>query len=438
MEKTIAEQLSDIKAELGTLTKEEIKSALDKVEKEIKSIENKADKTELKSLTDAVDAIKTTLEESKAWQVKKDEADQKNQDALNKLATESKRKGVGTNGSEEKSFNQILGEAIEKNADRISGFGKGQPEVKIDLMPEHKEAGKDGKREVKAVGDMSISANFSSANTFFQDRRPLIQVPYNRVYLGDILPGGTSNGTSIIYPKENGGEGAAAVWEDPSQDKAQMDWDLTTQTVYFKWIAGIVIVDREMLDDIPFMTSYIQNKMLISLKTAENSFILNGTNASNPVTGLLSAASSYDGSFSADVDKLVDAAYGQIVEDTNEFYQGTTLVLRPRDAVHIGLNKASGSGEYNLPEGSAAFGNGNLSLAGIDKVTTTSLDQGNFLVFDKSAVMFIKRMIPELRLFEDSALAKRNKVMFRIEERATLATFNNSAIVKGTLSTVGS
>jgi hypothetical protein len=47
--------------------------------------------------------------------------------------------------------------------------------------------------------------------------------------------------------------------------------------------------------------------------------------------------------------------------------------------------------------------------------------------------MFIRRMSPELRMFEDSALAKKNKIMFRIEERATLIGFNDAAIVSGTL-----
>jgi hypothetical protein len=52
--------------------------------------------------------------------------------------------------------------------------------------------------------------------------------------------------------------------------------------------------------------------------------------------------------------------------------------------------------------------------------------------------MFIKRLQPELRMFEDSTLAKLNKIMFRVEERATLAIFNNAALVKGTLAPVGS
>jgi hypothetical protein len=41
-------------------------------------------------------------------------------------------------------------------------------------------------------------------------------------------------------------------------------------------------------------------------------------------------------------------------------------------------------------------------------------------------------MATEIRMFEDAALAKKNKVMFRIEERVSMAIFNNDAIVKGT------
>ena len=175
--------------------------------------------------------------------------------------------------------------------------------------------------------------------------------------------------------------------------------------------------------------------MLISLKVAENNFILNGTADANPVTGLLTAATAYDGTFTAAVDKIVDSAYGQIPEDTFEFYQGNTAILNVRDAVKIGLNKATGSGEYDLPDGTVVFENGALKVAGLQMATTTQLAANNFLTFDKTAVLFINRLKPELRMFEDATLAKQNKVMFRIEERITLAIFNNTALVKGTLTT---
>lgn len=328
-----------------------------------------------------------------------------------------------------KTFNEIITETVEANVDAIKNFKKGQGTLSLRLKGFEDE----NIKEVKAVGDMS-NTNFTNIGEFTTDRRTqIIETPYNRVWLSDILPSGSSsNSGAVLYPKENGGEGAAALWTDPTADKAQMDFDLTTQSSYFKWIAGYVIVGRELLDDVDFMLSYIQRKMLISLKTAENNFILNGSTDTNPVSGLLDLATAYSGSKTIDVEKILDAAYGQIVEDTFGFYNPTDVLVMPRKAVDIGLNKAAGSGEYDLPMGSVAWVNGKLTVGGLLTTTTTEIGNGNFLTFDRNATMFIRRMMPELRIFEDSTLAKKNKIMFRIEERATVIGFNNSAIVSGT------
>ncbi len=320
----------------------------------------------------------------------------------------------------QKSFNENLAEAIKENEEAIRGFRKGSPEVTIAM---------------KAVGDMSIANNFPTATPFIQEaQQGLILNPYNRVWLADLLPSATSTANSVIYPKENGGEGAVAFW-DKTGNKAQVDYDLTSQSAFFKWIAGYVVVEREMLDDISWLTGYLQSKLLIGLKTAENDLILNGTSDSttNPVTGLLTAATAYDGDFTELVDMIIDAAYGQIPEKTNDFYVPTNVVLHPRDIVKVGLNKATGSGEYDLPMGSVAFANGRLSISGLDTVGTTSIDKNDFLTFDRNAAMFLRRMKPEIRMFEDATLAKANKVMFRIEERVSLAIFNDDAIVSGTV-----
>jgi HK97 family phage major capsid protein len=319
----------------------------------------------------------------------------------------------------QKTFNENLAEAIKSNEDAIRGFRKGSPELRLTL---------------KAVGDMSIANNFPNATPFVQEvQQGLITNPYNRVWLADLLPSATSTANSVIYPKENGGEGAVAFW-DKTGNKAQVDYDLTSQSAFFKWIAGYAVVDREMLDDIVWLTGYLQSKLLIGLKTAENSLILNGTSDSstNPVIGLIASATAYDGDYTALLDMIIDAAYGQIPEKTNDFYVPTNVILHPRDIVKVGLNKASGSGEYDLPIGTVMFSNGRLSVSGLETVGTTSITKNNFIAFDRNATMFLRRMNPEIRLFEDSTLAKVNKVMFRIEERVSLAVFNGNAIVKGT------
>jgi HK97 family phage major capsid protein len=428
--------MSDLNKQFETIEQKLDKtlSAQETATQKAESVEKKLGEVEgsVKAVKDTVDTVKSEL--STQIKVVSDEVELIKRDSAKAIETKSQ--------DNNKSFNQILGETIERNAQSIQDYRKEKGEVSFHMMPELKEKSGDKELlEVKAVGDMSIAANFqgATATALTQDVRgfnQLIESPYNRVWLGDILPGGTSGGSSILYPKENGTDGGAALWTDPTADKPQMDFNITGQTAYFKWLAGIVIIERGMLDDIPFLISYLQNKMLISLKTAENGFILNGSADTNPVTGLNGAATAYNGALTSKVDRIVDAAYGQLVEDTFEFYSPTHTILTPRDAVNIGLNKASGSGEYDLPDGSVAFANGKLQVAGLTNVTTTLVGSGNFIALDARATMFVRRLQPELRMFEDAALAKKNKVMFRIEERATLAVFNNKAIVKGTLAAV--
>ena len=319
----------------------------------------------------------------------------------------------------EKTFNENLAEAIKENAQLIQNFKKGSSEVTMTM---------------KTVGDMSFATNFSAAAPIRQQvNQGLIWNPYNRVWLADILPSTTSTANSVIYPKENGGEGGVAHWTG-SGNKAQVDFDFTSQSAFFKWLAGYVVVDREMLDDINWLTTYLQQKLLISLKVAENDFVLNGTadTSTNPVAGLLDNATAYDGSLTNFTEMIIDAAFGQIPSGTYDFYNPTNVLLNPRDVVTVGLNKAAGSGEYDLPSNSVAFGNGKLAIAGLETIPTTSMSANNFLAFDKNAVMFLRRMNPEIRMFEDATLAKANKVMFRIEERVSMAIFNDQALVKGT------
>ena len=336
------------------------------------------------------------------------------------LGVEMKKQAQFSQENEKSTFNENIAKAITENAELIKNYQRGS-EVTIAM---------------KEVGDMSIGANFTGATPFIQDvRNNMIAQPFNRVWLADLLPQGTSAGNSVLYPREAGSEGGVGVWAGTG-NKPQVDYDFDSKAAFFKWIAGYAIVDREMLDDIPWLISYLQNKLLIDLKRAENNFVLNGTADTNPVEGLLSVATDYDGALDGSVDKIIDSAYGQIPEETFDFYTGNIAVLHPRDTVKIGLNKASGSGEYDLPGDNVRFNNGVLNIGGINAVSTTGITKNDYLTFDRNAVMFLRRMQPEIRMFEDATLAKQNKVMFRVEERVTQVIFNTDALVKGDFTVV--
>lgn len=323
----------------------------------------------------------------------------------------------------EKSFNDLLEEKLKETHEEIKSAAQKHGRTELGAL--------------KAVGNMSIAANFPNSSSFTTDvRNGIIPNPYERLWLRDLLLSGTTDGRVVTYPKEVGGEGGAAAWTDPATDKPQMDFDFEPYSAYVKWVAGYVIIDRDMLDDFSWMASWVRARMLISLKQAENNVILNGTADANPIQGLNSVASAYvatPGITAGPVQNLIDAAYGQIPSDTFGFYYPTTALLTPRDMVRIGLNQASGSGEFDLPAGSVGFAGGKLTVAGLQTIGTTNLAAGDFLTFDKNAAMWIQRMAPELIVVVDAALAKKNQVMLRIEERGTLAVFNNKAIVKGSL-----
>ena len=87
------------------------------------------------------------------------------------------QKANGANPNEIKTFNQVLGETIKENAEAIKNFKQGDNLV----------------LEMKAVGDMSIAANFPGSTPFNQEvRNQLIRNPYDRVWLADLLPQGTT------------------------------------------------------------------------------------------------------------------------------------------------------------------------------------------------------------------------------------------------------
>lgn len=372
--------------------------AANAVKLEVKALEDKITALGDKASKDDVEAVKSLAEGI--------------QETLDLLDVKVQNLGKGgASQMETKSFNQVLAETIEDNKDAIQNFKSGQ----------------NLRLEMKAVGDMSAAVNFPDAAGLYTQQRGLYVPPFEQTFLGDILPGATSAGTGIVYPERNGGEGSIDEW-DGTEDKAQVDYDFIKREISFAWLAGILIIEREMLDDISWLTSYIQNQLLLDLKTRENAFILN-----RATTGLLAKATAYNGTYTTAVERLVDAAYGQLPEDTFGQHRATHFVMRPRDTVKIGLNQASGSGEFDLPQGTVGFAAGALNLSGIQTVATTSMAANNFLAMDARATQFVKRMQPELRMFEDAALAKKNKIMFRIEERVALAVYNPKALVKGEL-----
>lgn len=323
---------------------------------------------------------------------------------------------------------------------KIKGFkgiiGAALTEAKADLMGMVQKSG--GKAEImlyKANEDLN-DANFSgdSLEIATTDRsRGMYMQPYMPQWFRNLLPSGSTSKGTIQYLKENGDVGAAAVW-DGTGAIADLDakpgtaplFDSVTENVI--WIAGITRVKREMLDDIEWLQGYLARRLTTGrtgLWVAENVQIFNK---------LVANSVSYDGDKTIPIEMIYDAAFGQLADN---YYFNPTILMNNRDLVSlIALNKADGSGEYNLPPGTVVVINGQLTIAGARVIGAPNVTAGTALVYDASATEFISRMSPEVRFFEeDRDNVIKNLVTVRAEERILPIVYDEKGVIEVTFAT---
>lgn len=401
--------------------KEAISTGVDGLKKdfeELRSNDQKAFDEKIEAVKKSLEGLSSKEEIAKSIESTKEQM-QKQFDELATKFNENKE-----HGKTNKSFRDLLGEALDENAKSVidlASAGKGKLDYSLNL---------------KAPGDMSYAANFTedaAAGLTTEYRQNVLPLPSEQIWMRNIIPGGTTSKGSIFYPRYTGGEGEVDIWDEtasPRTTKPLIDFDFDAVNQKLHWLAGIVRIPREMLEDIPYLRSFLQTQLLIGpqgLYAAENNYMLNHTD-----DGLIPNADAYDGTdYDVAVDRIIDAAWGQVVES---HFQPNVVILHPRDAVAIALNKAEGSGEYDLPNGSVGFINGRLTIAGLQVVATTEVARGEFLVGDRRTAQFITRTSPEVRFFEqDVDNVQKNMITVRVEERAALLIYYPEAWVTGTL-----
>lgn len=333
------------------------------------------------------------------------------------------KKGSMKPNDEKRSFKEFLADAMEESKTELSNLAS--------------KKSRDGVINLKAAGDMNPGAFGTGAYLFeTTDReRSRYDFPYAPLWLRNVLPNTSTSGSTIQYLRENGGTGAAAVWDGTgdienltAKPGTTSNFELITKTV--QWIAGITRVKREMLDDIAWLQGYLSRQLLLGkrgLWVAENTQIYSTlTDAANSVV--------YDGTKTIPVEVIYDAAFGQLRDN---YYNPTTILMNHRDVVNlIALNKAGGTGVYDLPSGTVSIIGNQLILGGVPVLGVPNIDPGEFVVFDRNATEFVNRMSPEIRFFEeDRDNVTKNLVTVRAEERIATLVYDEDAVVTGTFAT---
>ena len=312
---------------------EEIKSAFEGIKSELNG---QFDAVKAENAT-AVEAVKSELEELKSQvAVVKDAAD--------KLEAKSNRKTMNEN--QVKGFNAVLAESIERNADILGKLGAGEIKNHAFVM------------DTKTVGNMTEAVNLTG-DIQRQYAPQVYALPSRKVHLRSLLPVGTISTGLFTFPKETGGEGDAAPQTQGSA-KSQIDFDITMTDAPAQYIAGFVRISRQMLDDVPAMTSFLQARLLEKYLLAEDAQLLNGNGTAPNLTGLTVNAAAFSGAATVDVEQLVQA----IAQVSSSNYSANGILINPTDWAAI-MNTKNTNAAYSLPGSTVVTTDGSVSIAGI-------------------------------------------------------------------------
>lgn len=337
-----------------------------------------------------------------------------------------------------KSFGEHMKDAIEEKGDDVTKFIKGEStKLQIELK------GGNAMLEQKAVADVS-TANVTGGSVWGAIYRPGIitnpnQINHIRNFI-NTQPAGP--GTDYYFMKENGaGEGApaptaekkaAAATDAASGLKPSFDVDLIESSVKFETIAGLMIVSKKALNNIPNFMTYLNMRVPEKLLDVEDAQILYGNGTSPNLDGILTSGNYVASTSTATT--LCEAIIDDLALLTDTYKRRAIgIFMRPAPILEIFKAKASGSGEFDLPM-NVVFNGNQLYISGVPVYETTALTVGDYFI---EAAMGVDLLIQEgirMEFFNQHAsLAATNQILVRVEEIVALPVYGVDYRIKGSV-----
>lgn len=391
------------------LTKQDIDGVIDTVNKHKKSTEDlEAQVKELTRITGASEGALKKMEDELILKIK---TVQEHADSL-----ERQIKGKQLSENEQKGFVALLNEGLEKDWTEIQKYRSNSKGKTFQLT------------NFKAAADMTIANSVTDAGAYFNTVQVGIRaLPNRRVHMRDIMTLGTMTSSGVDYVREVGVEGDLSTVAEGAA-KPQVQPLLIEKIAVAQYIAGWLRISRKMLDDMQALRSFLQMRLMELYLKAEDNQVLNGNGTGSNLEGILTVATALNNTTGNNIEDII-AAISQL---ESADYTATGIVLHPAAYYNIAINKAAGSGEYDLP-GIVVISNGQLYVAGVPVYKTTAIARDQFVVGDwqLGAQLFIREQ-PIVEFFDqDANNVTTNQITVRIEGRVALAIYFTEAFVKG-------
>jgi HK97 family phage major capsid protein len=293
-----------------------------------------------------------------------------------------------------------------------------------------------GKVTMKVVGDMTIIGNVSGGNVPVEQREAGVNnIARRRTFIRELISNGVATSNLISWVEQTGVEGAPAGTVEGTL-KNQIDFDLVVVSSAVKKRTAFIKVSTEMLGDIDFMRSEINNELTQRLSLDIDDQILNGNNAGQNLNGIIPQSTAWAaGAFALSVVDPNIADVLTVADNQIEVanHMASVYVVHPTDMTALRLAKSTDAQYVDRLQDVA----GQMSLDGIPVVKNTGIAQDTFLAMDGSKASVFSRGEMTIQVGLDSDDFTKNMRTVLIEWRGLNRIKGNdtTAFVTGTVST---
>lgn len=299
--------------------------------------------------------------------------------------------------------------------------------------------------EFKAASDVQVTGTvFGNALTSIDTN--ILTGVRRRLTIEDLLGSETISGTALTYFVENAlVEGAFALVNENGQKPQLHFGDPTAVTEALSKVAGFIKESDELVEDLPFLKSAIDGRLLYQLNLFIEDQLLNGSGAAGNLRGLLNRAgiqTEVRGS-TAGGDNAQDTIFRAITKvETGSGLTADGIVINPTDYQTLRLSRDANGQYYGGGFFSGQYGNGGIMeqppLWGLRTVVTPAIATGTVLVgaFGQAGSVVSKGGVRVDATNTEGNDFTNNRITVRAERRLALAVRRPAAFVKTTVTAV--
>ncbi len=254
-----------------------------------------------------------------------------------------------------------------------------------------------------------------------------------RLTIRDLLPSFPTTAGAIEYPtKTLATTGSPAVQNRENIAFGESVYTFGTTFQAVETIGHTVPMSKQVLEDSGTLTAFIDTEMLHGLALEEEDQLLNGTNSSSQLSGMIPAATAYSvqsPNLTGESDVIRDAMKQVAAAE----YNATAIILNPQDWYDIDTKKAGASDDTYTAGNPRTMRE--PSLWGLPVIETNSIASGTFLVgdFNRAAVLFDREQ-PSIEISRHhNSNFEKGMLQALATERLSLVIANSAALVTGSL-----